>query len=559
MEDAIAIALEAGSDGVGALLDRPIPGPDRSGRTCRERGVLDVFTSSSIRRTGAHSGRRTVAMGDDHLERCCVDLGSVDRGPQALHRADPLLLHRRGGPLDRGVHVVVGVHGPSVAPACDIGVHRREAHRERSRGAGERPRRLPAVSGFVDECQLNVRGGDGGAGCISFRREAHVSSGGGDVWLVADRNVASLLAFKDHPHRRAPNGVHGQGKKKHGANADDTIVHVPEGTVVLDQDRMVLADLVHHGDRWLAAEGGRGGKGNARFLSNIRRAPTFAEQGEIGQERWLNLELKLMALVGFPNVGKSTLISRISAAKPKIADYPFTTLEPNLGVVRLDDGFEMVVADIPGLIEGAAEGRGLGHQFLRHVERARVLVLLLDLAGGLDGTTPQSPAEQAQILLHELGAYRPELLDRPRILVGSRADLVPDLVVEGERPVVDGVELDCVISAVTGAGLPRLVGLMADAVRAERETEPEIDGFMVHRPVPEGIRIDREDDGSFRVIGRSAERAVALSDLTNLEALDFAQARLKKLGVDKALARAGAKEGDTVRIAGLTFEFEDDR
>lgn len=388
---------------------------------------------------------------------------------------------------------------------------------------------------------------------------------GGDIWLVADRNVASLLAFKDHPHRRATNGVHGQGKKKHGANAADLIVHVPEGTVVHDRDGMVLADLVNHGDRWLAAEGGRGGKGNARFLSNRRRAPSFAEQGEVGQERWLELELKLMAdvaLVGFPNVGKSTLISRVSAAKPKIADYPFTTLEPNLGVVRLDDGTEYVVADIPGLIEGAAEGRGLGHRFLRHVERARVLVLLIDLAGGIDGTTAQEPSAQLRILLDELGAYRPELLERERLVIGSRADMVPGMleVAESGSSFVtdDGVDLDCVVSAVVGAGLPTLVGRMADAVRTARSFEPESEGFVVHRPAAEGIRIDREDDGSYRVIGRSAERAVALSDLTNLEALDFAQSRLKKLGVDKALLRAGARQGDTVHIGGLTFEYEED-
>jgi GTP-binding protein len=300
------------------------------------------------------------------------------------------------------------------------------------------------VSGFVDECQLNVRGGDGGAGCVAFRREAHVAKGGpdggdggrgGDIWLVADHNVSSLLAFRDHPHRRAGNGVHGGGKRMHGATADDLIVHVPEGTVVHDRDGLPLADLVSHGDRWMAAAGGRGGKGNARFLSNQRRAPSFAEQGEIGEERWLNLELKLMAdvaLVGFPNVGKSTLISRISAAKPKIADYPFTTLEPNLGVVRMDDDFEFVVADIPGLIEGAADGKGLGHRFLRHVERARVLVLLIDLAGGLDGTTIEDPIEQATVLLTELDAYRPELLERPRIVVGSRADLVPEALAAAE-------------------------------------------------------------------------------------------------------------------------------
>lgn len=430
------------------------------------------------------------------------------------------------------------------------------------------------MSGFVDECQINVRGGDGGAGCVAVRREAHVAKGGpdggdggsgGDVWLVADRNVASLLAFRDHPHRRADNGVHGQGKKKHGAGGDDTIVPVPEGTVVLDRDGTVLADLVNQGDRWLAAAGGRGGKGNARFLSNRRRAPMFAEQGEVGEERWLNLELKLMAdvaLVGFPNVGKSTLISRISAAKPKIADYPFTTLEPNLGVVRLDDGFEYVVADIPGLIEGASEGRGLGHRFLRHIERARVLVLLVDLAGGGDGMTEADPAAQVDVLVQELGRYRPELVDRPRLVVGSRADLVPDLLARAERgeglTTDDGVELDLCISAVTGAGLSHLVGRLADAVREARTVEPELDGFVVHRPLPEGVSVTRDDDGSFRVLGRAAERAVALSDLTNLEALDYAHARLKKLGVDKALARAGAREGDVVHIGRLSFEYEDE-
>ncbi|MEQ1701860.1 MAG: Obg family GTPase CgtA, partial [Ilumatobacteraceae bacterium] len=224
------------------------------------------------------------------------------------------------------------------------------------------------MSGFVDEAQLNVRGGDGGAGCVSFRREGPVAFGGpnggdggkgGDVWLVADRNVASLLAFRDHPHRRAADGVHGSGKDQHGKRGKDLEVMVPEGTVVTDlHTGELLADLANHGDRWLAGAGGRGGRGNAKFASNRRRAPTFAEQGEEGDEQWLKLELKLMAdvaLVGFPNVGKSTLISVISAARPKHADYPFTTLEPNLGVVRYNDT-EYIVADIPGLIEGASEG-----------------------------------------------------------------------------------------------------------------------------------------------------------------------------------------------------------
>ena len=286
------------------------------------------------------------------------------------------------------------------------------------------------ASNFVDEVQVNLRGGDGGAGAVAFRREAHVPKGGpdggdggagGDVVVQADRNTASLLAFRDHPHRRASSGTHGSGQKRHGARGTDLVVSVPEGTVVRSRDGAVLADLVRHGDRYLAAHGGRGGRGNARFLSNARRAPSFAEQGEYGEEHWMRLEVKLLAdaaLVGFPNAGKSTLISSVSAAKPKIADYPFTTLEPHLGVVRFRD-HEFVLADIPGLIEGAAEGRGLGHTFLRHVERARVLVLLLDLAS-VDGRTPE---EQERVLLAELGRYRPDLLDRPRLVIGSKADV----------------------------------------------------------------------------------------------------------------------------------------
>jgi GTPase len=283
------------------------------------------------------------------------------------------------------------------------------------------------VSAFVDEAQVHVKGGNGGAGSVSFRREAHVAKGGpdggdggagGDVCLVADRNVASLLGFRDHPHRRAGNGSHGMGKARHGKAGSDLEVPVPEGTVVRDASGSVLADLVSAGDRWLAARGGQGGRGNARFLSNRRRAPSFAEQAELGEERWLDLELKLLAdvaLVGFPNAGKSTLISRISAAKPKVADYPFTTLEPHLGVVRFQD-HEFVVADIPGLIEGASEGRGLGHRFLRHIERARALVVLIDLAA----FAGRSPAEQERVLLEELGRYQPELLSRPRLVIGSR-------------------------------------------------------------------------------------------------------------------------------------------
>jgi GTP-binding protein len=417
------------------------------------------------------------------------------------------------------------------------------------------------VAGFVDEAQLCARAGDGGAGCVSFRREAHVSRGGpdggdggtgGDVWLVATRNVASLLAFRDHPHRRAENGVHGQGKKKHGAAGADIDVPVPEGTQVKDRDGILLADLAHAGDRWRAVEGGRGGRGNARFLSNRRRAPAFAEQGEPGDEIWFDLELKLLAdvaLVGFPNVGKSTLIARISAARPKIADYPFTTLEPNLGVVRTDDA-EFVVADIPGLIEGASEGKGLGHQFLRHIERARVLVILCDLAPA-DGVPV---AGQQRILLDELGQYQPDLLDRPRLVVGSRADMVTDdAIPEG---------LDLIISSITGRGIDDLVGRAATLVTGTRAAEPVDEeesrgpAFVLHRPGAAPFDIFRDDDGAYVVDGREARRAVALSDLSDVQALEVAHGRLKRLGVDRALARAGAEAGDTVRIGGLAFDYE---
>src|SRR6266851_2214474 len=339
------------------------------------------------------------------------------------------------------------------------------------------------MPGFVDEAHVPRGGPDGGDG----------GSGGG-VWLVADHDVASLLAFRDHPHRRAPSGGHGQGKGRHGATGPDLEVKVPEGTVVRDQAGLALADLVRHGDRWLAASGGRGGRGNSRFLANRRRAPSFAEQGEVGEEAWLNLELKLMAdvaLVGFPNAGKSTLISRISAAKPKIADYPFTTLQPHLGVVRFDD-HELVVADVPGLIEGAAEGRGLGHRFLRHVERARVLALLLDLAPA-DGP---SAAEQERVLLTELGRYRPELLERPRVVVGSKADVaLPGADFDGMR-----------ISAVTGEGISRLLGELAGVVHAARAALPDAPPVVVHRPVPDEVRVARDDAGTFVVRGRAAER-----------------------------------------------------
>ncbi len=419
------------------------------------------------------------------------------------------------------------------------------------------------MSAFVDSAQLHAKAGDGGAGCVSFRREAHVAKGGpdggdggrgGDVWLVADHNQASLLGFRDHPFRRATDGENGTSKRQHGSGGKDIIVPVPIGTVVTTMDGEVLVDLAGPGDRWRAAEGGLGGQGNNRFLSNQRRAPAFAEQGEYGEERWYNLELKLradVALIGFPNVGKSTLIAQISKARPKIANYPFTTLVPNLGVVRYgsrpdraEGGTEFVVADIPGLIEGAAEGRGLGHDFLKHVEYARVLCVMLDMAP--DGVT--SPDEQMRILLRELGDYQPDMLDRPRIIVGSRSDMGPDTELpEGAVP----------ISSITREGIPALVAKMAELVSQVRRDEKQRASHevVVHRPVVDTVRVERIRQNEWEVVGRPALRAVRFQDLTNDEALAEVVRRLKDLGVDRLLNRAGAIDGDVVTVGQLSFSW----
>lgn len=433
--------------------------------------------------------------------------------------------------------------------------------------------RVPA---FVDEAQIHAKAGDGGAGAVSFRREAHVARGGpdggdggsgGDVWLEASVNEASLLGFRDHPHRRAGDGGHGRGNKRHGAAGANLVVPVPVGTVVRGPGGGLLGDLERHGDRVLVARGGHGGRGNARFLANKRRAPAFAEQGEKGEERWLDVELKLaadVALVGLPNAGKSTLISRISAAKPKIAEYPFTTLEPHLGVVRLGspgDETEFVVADVPGLVEGAAEGRGLGHRFLRHVERARVLVVLLDAASPEGRTTE----DQQRVLLAELERYRPELLERPRLVVESKADLLLSDDAHDGRAGSDAPDADdpppLRVSAVTGQGVDELVGRLARMVTDARDTAAAtVEGpIVVHRPLGDTeIEVSRLDDGSYVVGGRAALRAVALSDLTDDDAIAIVQQRLRRLGVERSLRRAGVRDGDTVHVGELTFTYESD-
>ena len=413
------------------------------------------------------------------------------------------------------------------------------------------------MSNFVDECGVNVCAGDGGAGVVSFRREAHVSRGGpdggdggdgGNIWIEANHNVASLLAFRDHPHRRAKSGTHGSGGKRHGKSAEELIIRVPEGTTIYElEGEQVLADLASHGDRWLAARGGRGGRGNSRFLSNKRRAPTFAEQGEEGEEKWLRMELRLLAdvaLVGFPNSGKSTFISKISAAKPRIADYPFTTLEPNLGVVQTPDIPEFTVADIPGLIEGASEGRGLGHQFLRHIERASILLILLDLSQ----TSELSPERQRTVLENELNSYRPELLSRPRIVVGSRSDMaIESIDFEGQK-----------ISSIIGDGVKEVLYQIAGLIEEVRSNRPVNPTRILHQPEPEGIRVEKVSETQWEIRDRELIRIANLNDLNNPDALFYLQDRFKSMGVNRALIRARVKKGEIVKIGKLEFEYDED-
>ncbi len=370
----------------------------------------------------------------------------------------------------------------------------------------------------------------------------------------ADRNVSTLLTYKRNPHHAAGNGTHGSGDFQHGRQGDDLVLAVPPGTTIRDDDGTVLADLVEHGQSVVLVKGGRGGRGNAALVGPGQRAPTFCEQGEYGASVWVVFELRLLAdaaLIGFPNAGKSTLISRVSAAKPKIADYPFTTLEPNLGVVSVD-GREFVLADIPGLIEGAAEGRGLGHEFLRHAERARALVVLLDPSP----LQTQDVDEQYAVLIRELAGHSTELAERPRVVAVNKADLpqaevaaavIQDLV---EEPVY-------MISAVSGEGLSKLLHAIADAVATAAKATPEREGFVLHRPVETSFEISRDDD-MWVVTGRAAERAVSLNDLTQPDAAALAARRLSRMGVDDALRAAGAVPGDEVRIGDLVFEFEDE-
>jgi len=330
---------------------------------------------------------------------------------------------------------------------------------------------------FVDEIDIFVKGGDGGAGCVSFRREKYVPRGGpdggdggdgGSVWLEADPALTTLLDFHYKRHYHAERGTHGEGSNRHGAAGGDLVLRVPVGTVVTDRDTgELVGDLTAPGQRVLAIAGMRGGRGNARFATSTNRAPRRADLGRPGRERWLHFELKLLAdvgVIGFPNVGKSTLVSRLSAARPKIADYPFTTLEPTLGIVRVDDERSFVIADLPGLIAGAAAGKGLGHQFLRHTERTRLLLHVLDL----DPQTGRDPLDDYAVINRELFAYSPELAARPQLVVANKADLPEGA---SRRETIErhcaAHDLRCyVISAATGTGLGDLVRGIASMLAA---------------------------------------------------------------------------------------------
>jgi GTPase len=422
---------------------------------------------------------------------------------------------------------------------------------------------------FHDRATIRVRGGAGGNGVVSFRREAHVPKGGpdggdggrgGDVVLVCDPSLRDLSSFRRGAHFRAPRGGHGQGANKHGATPDPLEVRVPPGTTVEDPDTGDRWDLTRPGARTVVARGGSGGRGNKHFATATRQTPRFAEKGLPGQERRLVLALRLLAdagLVGLPNAGKSSLLARLTRARPKVADYPFTTVEPVLGTLERDDR-QLVLADIPGLIEGASAGAGLGHEFLAHVERCRLLVHVLDLAP-LDGS---DPVENHATVEAELREHGHGLADLPRILCLSKSDLVPaerlaDAVAEWEARL--GVPV-FTTSAATGDGLDRLRDAIFEHVPDE-EPEPDAGAVpathRVYRPGEgDSLRVEKVGPGAFRIEGGRVDRLIARHDIENEESLRYVEERLRALGAIKALEAAGFEPGDDVEIAGIVFELD---
>ena len=427
---------------------------------------------------------------------------------------------------------------------------------------------------LYDKARIFVQGGGGGNGVSSFRREAHVPHGGpdggdggrgGDVVLLCDDSLRDLQSFKRWPHQKAKRGRHGEGALRHGARGDDLVVRVPPGTQVTDWDGTGY-DLVVPGTRVVIAPGGPGGRGNKRFASSTRQAPRFAERGLPGTEGWVDLRLKLLAdvgLVGLPNAGKSSLLSRLTRAAPKVADYPFTTLEPVLGTLEGEDR-QIVIADIPGLIEGASEGAGLGHDFLAHVERTRLLVHVLDLAP-LDGSDPEANFATIEA---ELAAHDPRLAALPRILALSKADLVTEE--DGAAAVAAwrarlGEDVPVLLtSSATRLGLDALAAEMLHRVPLEAPrtadalaADEDLAEHRTFRPAAErGWHVERLPAGGFRVSGEAVERLLARHDLENDEALAHVEHRLHRMGVVRALEAAGFEPGDDVEIAGIVFELD---
>ena len=434
---------------------------------------------------------------------------------------------------------------------------------------------------FTDLSHINVKGGDGGAGCMSFRREAFVPKGGpdggdgghgGSVIVEADAQLSSLIDYRYKHHSRAGRGTHGQGARRYGRDGEDLVLKVPLGTVVRELDPQTqtpmyqIADLTQPGERVIVAPGGAGGRGNIHFVTSVRRAPAFAEKGEPALEHWIELEMKLMAdaaLVGMPSVGKSSIIARISAARPKVADYPFTTLVPNLGVARATSGQSFVAADVPGLIEGASEGKGLGHQFLRHIERTALIMHVIDVTGGYEG---RDVIEDYVTINAELAAYASELAVRPQVVVANKCDLPGcEEAVERLRAAAeaDGHEFFAV-SAATGLGLDALVNrvaaMVADLRREVAAAEPERDLTETwerdRQRRDKRMVIRREERHVWRVSGAAIERMVVQTDWENDEAVAFLQHRFDRCGLDLQLAKAGAVNGDEIRILGFAFTYE---
>lgn len=428
---------------------------------------------------------------------------------------------------------------------------------------------------FVDQVKIYVKAGNGGDGMVAFRREKFVPNGGpaggdggkgADVVFVVDEGLRTLVDFRFKRIFKAEHGEHGMSKSMHGRGAEDLVVKVPQGTIVKDIDTgEIIADLVAHGQRAVIAKAGRGGRGNKRFATPANPAPELSENGEPGQERNVQLELKVLAdvgLVGFPSVGKSTLLSVVSAARPKIAAYHFTTIVPNLGMVDAGDGRSFVMADLPGLIEGASQGVGLGHQFLRHIERTRVIVHVIDMSGS-EGRVPY---EDYMAINNELEQYNLRLMERPQIIVANKMDM-PDAeenLNEFKTKIAEDIPV-FPISAVTKTGLRELLLAIADKLETTPEfplneiLEQEDEDTVLYKYVAEepDFEISREPNGTFVLSGAKIERLFTMTNFERDASISRFARQLRAMGVDEALRKRGAKDGDIVRLLDYEFEFMD--